>query len=365
MKRKVLHLIFLVAMSALIMSCGVLPSGYESYDPQTPMKKDGELVVSSDYRSWNKFVPTVDRQDKEEVREIYVNEWGIKGTAPNGFPNGTKFAMEIFSAQRGSLVLMPNDTNLNDNTGGWRVEVYIDPQSLLLPGDIPGPCRQLSSGCGWSFIVLDRAVDTGIHVPKGASVRLVSAGTIRFSKGAAPVNADGGRHAATRKYPAPELRVHSLLCKVGASDWMQCGTTSTFTPMGRETLLRTPEGRLVKGKLQGLYLMQKGPNWGSATNYETGDWLFDHYRPPADQLCHEESGGSGNRSLQCGKSSDVNWQYEKVPHQDWSKDCRRCHTPAMQETDHHDRDYIYGYVQHFNTDIKDPVRTANASRTSR
>ena len=365
MKSKMLHLTFLIVVSALIVSCGVLPSGYDSYDPETPLKTDGELGLSPDYRNWNKFVPTVDRPDKEEVREIYVNEWGIKGTAANGFPNGTKFAMEIFSAQRGSLVLMPNDKTLKNNTGGWQIEVYVDPQSLLLPGDSPAPCRQLSSGCGWSFTVVDRALDTGIHVPKGASVRLVSAGTIRFSKSAIPINADGSGNATPGKYPAPQLRIHSLLCKVGASEWMQCGTASAFTPTGRETLLRTPDGRLVKGKLQGLYLMQKGPNWGSATNYEVGDWLFDHYRPPTDQLCHEEFSGSEARSLRCGKNPDIKWHYEKVPHQDWSKDCRRCHTPAMQDTDHHDRDYVYGYDQHFSVDKKSPVRTADASRLSR
>jgi hypothetical protein len=362
MKRKMLYQTFLVAVSLLIIACGLLPSGYESYDPRTPLIKDGELMLSSDYRSWNTFVPTVDRPDKEEVREIYVNDWGMKGAAANGFPNGTKFLMEIFSARRGSLVLMPNDKTLNGNTGGWRVEVYVDPQSLLLPGDIPAPCQQLSIGCGWSFTVVDRAVDTGIHVPKGASVRLVSAGTIRFSKGATPVNADGNGNSTPRKYPAPELRIHSLLCKVGVSGWMQCGTASAFTPTGRETLLRTPDGRLVKGKVQGLYLMQKGPNWGSATNYETGDWLFDHYRPTG-QLCHEEFNGSGNGF--CIKNPDIKWQYEKVPHQDWNKDCRRCHTPVMQDTNRHDRDFVYGYDQHFSVDKKSPVRTADTSRTSR
>lgn len=322
MIRKMLYETCFVAASALVIACGLLPYGHESYDPPTPLKEDGDLLFPSDYKSWNKFVPTVDRPDKEEVREIYVNDWGMKGDAATGFPHGTTFLMETFSAQRESLVLMPNGGGRKKHT----VEVYIDPQPSLLRSDIPAPCRQLSSGCGWRFTVARREVDTGIHVPKGASVR--------------------------------------LLCKDGASKWIPCATAGAFTPTAHQTPMRSPDGRLVKGKLQGLYLMQKGPNWGSTTNYETGDWLFDHYRPSTDQLCQEESRGSAAVSLRCVKNPDIKWQYEKVPHQDWSKDCRRCHTPAMQ-VGQNDRDYVYGYDEHFNVDKTSPVRMTDASRTSR
>jgi hypothetical protein len=195
--------------------------------------------------------------------------------------------------------------------------------------------------------VKDRAVDTGIHVPKGASVHIVSTGSIQFDRTSAPRDANGANDVTPAAYPAPGLRKDSLICKVGNSAWVQCGNSETITPEGSNTLLRTPTGQLVKGKLQGLYLMQKGPNWGRDSGYETGDWVFDHYRPLIGQLCAEEAGISSNGSLRCVMGVDIGRQHEKVAHGNWSRDCRRCHIPVMQETGSHDRDFVYGYHQHF------------------
>jgi hypothetical protein len=335
----------LAGVATVLIFCIIVPSGY-AVDFNSP-KKDGELSFPTDYRSWEKFLPTVERADKEEIREIYINDRGTKGTEVDGFPHGTTFLMEIFMAKRGSLILMPNETLLENNTGGWEVEIYVTPSSLLLPTDTPGRCRWLSADCGWNFMVKDRAVDTGIHVPKGATVRVVSGGVIRFEPRSTPIDADGAAGDTTATYPAPALRKYSLICKVGDSEWVQCGTNMTFTPEGTDTLLRASKGRLVKGKLKGIYLMQKGKNWGKETAYETGDWVFDHYRPLTGQLCAEEDGTPPNGSLRCFTGLHISRQHEKAPHENWSRDCRRCHIPAFEEAGSHDRDFVYGYDQHF------------------
>jgi hypothetical protein len=336
-----------VIAAALLIACAIIPSGHEASGPRSQLKKDGELPLPVDYRKWNKFLPTVERADKEEIREIYINGPGMKGTAPDGFPNGTTFVMEIFSAKRGSLILMPNEKVLSDYPGGWHVEIYVKPKSSLLPTDATARCRPLSEGCGWSFVVKDRAVDTGIHVPKGVTVQVLARGAVLFDRRFSPVGPDGTKDATPATFPAPALRKHSLICKVGDSEWLQCGTSMSFTPEGHNTLLRTPAGQLVKGKLQGLYLMQKGPNWGRESDYETGDWVFDHYRPLVGQFCTEELGISLNGSLRCVTGLDISLQHEKVGHENWSRDCRRCHVPVMQEAGSHDRDFVYGYKEHF------------------
>jgi hypothetical protein len=343
-------LIFLAGVTAAFISCTILPSGDKSYDSGFQLKKDGELPLALDYRSWHKFVSTVERADREEIREIYVNGPGMRGTETEGFPNGTNFVMEIFAAKRGSLILMPNESLLSSNTGSWRVEVYMTPQSLLLPTDAPGPCRWLSAGCGWSFLVKDRPVDTGIHVPKGASVQVVSTGAIWFNQQSVLRDPNGANDATPTTYPVPNLRKHSLSCRVGDSV-MECGNSATITPEGSKTLLRTSTGRLVKAKLQGLYLMQKGPNWGRESGYETGDWVFDHYSPLTGdlsaELCAEEGAVSSSGLRPCVSDLDIGLQHGKVSHANWSQDCRRCHVPAIQESGLHDRDFVYGYTQHF------------------
>ncbi len=348
MALKTFFSMLLGSIAAVLISCAIVPSGYQALDSGPQLRKDGELPFPMEYRSWEKFLPTVERVDREEIREIYINDRGNKGTEIDGFPHGTTFLMEIFMAKRRSLILMPNAKDSRESAGHWEVEIYINPQSSLLPTDTPGGCRRLSVGCGWTYIVKDRAVDTGIHVPRGAAVRLISSGVIRFDPRSAPRGPNGTADVAAATYPAPALRRHSLICKVGDSQWVQCGTAAIFTPEGSDTLMRTGAGRLVKGKLQGLYLMQKGKGWGSETAYETGDWVFDHYRPLTGQLCAEEDGASSNGSLRCFTGFNIGRQHEKVRHEDWSQDCRRCHIPAFEESGSHDRDFIYGYNQHFN-----------------
>jgi hemoglobin len=60
---------------------------------------DGELAPPPDYRSWPRFLSTIDRHDAAQVREIYVNEVGATTRAGQAFPNGTIFVMEIYQAR--------------------------------------------------------------------------------------------------------------------------------------------------------------------------------------------------------------------------------------------------------------------------
>ena len=61
--------------------------------------RDGELAPPPDYRSWPRFLSTIDRHDAAQVREIYVNEVGAAARAGQKFPNGTIFVMEIYQAR--------------------------------------------------------------------------------------------------------------------------------------------------------------------------------------------------------------------------------------------------------------------------
>ena len=62
--------------------------------------KDGEITVPADYRGWNKFVPTVEKEKAGQVREIYINEIGLKTQKGEAFPAGSLSVMEIYSAEK-------------------------------------------------------------------------------------------------------------------------------------------------------------------------------------------------------------------------------------------------------------------------
>jgi hypothetical protein len=61
--------------------------------------RDGEVRPPPDYRSWPRFLPTVDRHDVAQVREIYVNPAGARARRGLAFPDGTIFVMEIYGAR--------------------------------------------------------------------------------------------------------------------------------------------------------------------------------------------------------------------------------------------------------------------------
>jgi hypothetical protein len=60
---------------------------------------DGEIRPPPDYPSWPRFLPTIDRHDAAQVREIYVNPTGARARRGLAFPDGTIFVMEVYAAR--------------------------------------------------------------------------------------------------------------------------------------------------------------------------------------------------------------------------------------------------------------------------
>ncbi len=92
---------------------------------------DGEVPPPADYRSWPRFLSTIDRDDVAQVREIYVNPVGATTRPGQAFPNGTVFVMEIYQALR-----------LADGAPAF------DPSGRL----VKGPLQKLfvmAKGAGW------------------------------------------------------------------------------------------------------------------------------------------------------------------------------------------------------------------------
>lgn len=95
----------LYAASALLLLAGCQSGPMSGGYAAAP--SDGDIAVPADYRSWSRFVPTVDKAKAGQVREIYINDVGLQADRGDAFPPGTVSVMEIYKAQRdkaGSLV---------------------------------------------------------------------------------------------------------------------------------------------------------------------------------------------------------------------------------------------------------------------
>jgi hypothetical protein len=86
---------FLVALV-----CVWLTAACSQMQAKGPRKKDGELAIPADYKSWPKFLSDIDRPDAKQVREIYINPAGAKTSGGRPFPNGTFFVMENYAAKQ-------------------------------------------------------------------------------------------------------------------------------------------------------------------------------------------------------------------------------------------------------------------------
>jgi hypothetical protein len=85
--------------------------GCSQMQAKGPPKKDGELAIPADYKSWPKFLSNIDRPDAKQVRDIYINPVGQKASAGKPFPDGTEFVMENYAAKQlpdGSLARGPD-----------------------------------------------------------------------------------------------------------------------------------------------------------------------------------------------------------------------------------------------------------------
>ena len=61
--------------------------------------KDGELPFPDGYTGWQAFLPTVDRPDTKQVREIFMNAAAQSAVAGSPLPDGSVLVMEIYGAQ--------------------------------------------------------------------------------------------------------------------------------------------------------------------------------------------------------------------------------------------------------------------------
>jgi Cytochrome P460 len=86
-----------LAAAALIASLGLaVLFGCAS---QTKPINDGEAALPADYRTWPKYLTSVQRPDAKEVRDIYINSTGADSKAAQSFANGTVLVMENFAVQ--------------------------------------------------------------------------------------------------------------------------------------------------------------------------------------------------------------------------------------------------------------------------
>ena len=88
------RLVLASVAAVFLVSCTHMASTHHA-----PKLKDGEVKLPSDYKSWPKFIGTVDRADAKQVRDMYINPVGAKAKAGEKFPNGTVSVMEIYKAQ--------------------------------------------------------------------------------------------------------------------------------------------------------------------------------------------------------------------------------------------------------------------------
>lgn len=104
---------------------------------------DGDIAVPAGYRDWTKFVPTVDKAEAGQVREIYINSTGLDASAGEPFPNGTISVMEIYAAQKdaaGSPVVDGNGRLVKDKLS----KVFI-----------------MEKGQGWGAAQAEGVIDNG------------------------------------------------------------------------------------------------------------------------------------------------------------------------------------------------------------
>lgn len=61
--------------------------------------KDGELAMPADYSSWPVFMSGIEKSSGH-IRDIYISTEGEAAAKGDAFPNGTRFVMEIYNANK-------------------------------------------------------------------------------------------------------------------------------------------------------------------------------------------------------------------------------------------------------------------------
>lgn len=89
----------LIRAAGALLAATLVAACASSNAPTVPVKKDGELAVPANYKSWPKFLSAVQRPDAKQVREIYMNPASRSSARGAPFPDGTVFVMENYAAQ--------------------------------------------------------------------------------------------------------------------------------------------------------------------------------------------------------------------------------------------------------------------------
>lgn len=121
-----------VAAAAVLAGC--------ASTPPIPPTKDGELAMPAGYKSWPRFLPTIDREDVKQVRDIYMNPLATQVKKGEAFPQGSRFVMEIYAAATNT------DGSVRKDAAGRLVKgnlmhVYVMGKEANWGGDVPEALR--------------------------------------------------------------------------------------------------------------------------------------------------------------------------------------------------------------------------------
>ncbi len=88
----------MAAALVVMAGCSTAPSETKPAAAAKPLE-DGQAPLPANYKSWPKFLTSVQRPDVKQVRDIYINPTGYQARAGQAFAPGTTFVMENFSVK--------------------------------------------------------------------------------------------------------------------------------------------------------------------------------------------------------------------------------------------------------------------------
>ena len=127
-------------LSAAAVAAAAVLAGCASKPAPVAVKKDGELEIPVGYKTWPRFLPTIDRADVKQVRDIYMNPVATKAVKGEAFPQGSRFVMEIYAAAAEA------DGSLKKDAAGRLIKgnlmhVYVMGKEATWGGDVPEAVR--------------------------------------------------------------------------------------------------------------------------------------------------------------------------------------------------------------------------------
>ena len=129
--KKILTCAAIAAAAMLVAGCATAP-------PPVALK-DGELPLPTAYKAWPRFLPTIDRPDVRQVRDIYMNPVSQQVKPGEAFPQGSRLVMEIYAAATNA------DGSLRQEGGrlvkGNLMHVYVMGKESNWGADVPEALR--------------------------------------------------------------------------------------------------------------------------------------------------------------------------------------------------------------------------------